>query len=192
MISLKTALQKSIAAKEELVRNKKMLNEFEAACEVVVKSYENGGSLLIAGNGGSAADAQHLAAEFVSKLNKDRAALPALSLTTDTSILTAIGNDYGFEYIFSRQIEANVKAEDVFLGITTSGNSRNILKALEKCKELEIPSIVFSGRDGGAAKKLADFCIIAPGESTNIIQEIHICMCHTLCATIEQSILGVE
>ena len=125
----------SIEAKKSLQNDLQLLSIFENAVAVVVDAYKNGGRLYIAGNGGSAADAQHLAAEFVSKLARDRAPLPAEALTTDSSILTAIGNDYGFENIFSRQLIAKLTDHDVFLGITTSGQSPNILKALEYCKE---------------------------------------------------------
>lgn len=158
---------------------------FEDATNEVIKRYKNGGRLYIAGNGGSAADAQHLAAEFVSKLAKDRNPLPAEALTVDSSILTAIGNDYGFEKIFSRQIQGKITDKDIFLAITTSGKSPNILEALKMCNEMNAPSILFTGKDGGDAKSLATYCIIAPGESTAIIQEIHLLMEHTLCQSVE-------
>ena len=180
----------SIEAKKSLQNDLQLLSIFENAVAVVVDAYKNGGRLYIAGNGGSAADAQHLAAEFVSKLARDRAPLPAEALTTDSSILTAIGNDYGFENIFSRQLIAKLTDHDVFLGITTSGQSPNILKALEYCKERQIPSIVFSGRDGGQAKALADFCIAVPGEMTSTIQELHIVLAHTVCECVEVAMFG--
>jgi D-sedoheptulose 7-phosphate isomerase len=151
-----------------------------------------GGRLYIAGNGGSAADAQHLAAEFVSKLSRDRAPLPAEALTVDSSILTAIGNDYGYDFVFSRQLAGKATSKDVFLGITTSGQSANILKALEECRLLKIPSIVFCGRDGGAAKELADYCILAPGIATSTIQELHILLAHTLCECVEGAMFSKQ
>jgi D-sedoheptulose 7-phosphate isomerase len=146
--------------------------------------------LYIAGNGGSAADAQHLAAEFVSKLARDRAPLPAEALTVDSSILTAIGNDYGFDLVFSRQLQGKLTAQDIFLGITTSGNSPNILRALEVCRQKSVPSIVFSGRDGGQVRDLADFCIIAGGDTTATIQELHIVLAHSLCESVERALFG--
>ena len=187
---LQRNLKASIEAKQALSGNLKLLSIFEQAVAVVINSYNKGGRLYIAGNGGSAADAQHLAAEFVSKLARDRAPLPAEALTTDSSILTAIGNDYGFENIFSRQLIGKLTDHDVFLGITTSGQSPNILKAIEYCKERKIPSIVFAGRDGGKAKALADFCIAVPGDMTSTIQELHIVLAHTLCECVEVAMFG--
>lgn len=185
---LERNVRASIAAKQELLSDKKQIETFRNAVEAVVSKYRAGGRIYIAGNGGSAADAQHLAAEFVSKLARDRDPLPAEALTVDSSILTAIGNDYGFDQVFSRQIAGKATSKDVFLGITTSGRSPNILKALETCRSLSVPSIVFCGRDGGEAKPLADFCIIAPGTITSTIQEIHIVLAHTLCECVESAI----
>ena len=178
-------LKASINAKNIFIEDKLQGQVFEDATNEVIKRYKLGGRLYIAGNGGSAADAQHLAAEFVSKLAKDRNPLPAEALTVDSSILTAIGNDYGFEKIFSRQIIGKLTSKDIFLAITTSGMSQNILEALKVCKEIRIPSILFTGKDGGLAKSLATYTIIAPGNSTAIIQEIHILMAHTLCQCVE-------
>lgn len=182
---LECNLLASIVAKQRFLESTEEIATFSRAVEIVVKAYRTGGRLYIAGNGGSAADAQHLAAEFVSKLAQDRAPLPAEALTTDSSILTAIGNDYGFDEIFSRQLAGKARVGDVFLGITTSGQSPNILKALALCATRKIPSIVFCGRDGGRAKALADFCIIAGGEATSTIQEMHIVLAHTLCESVE-------
>ena len=178
-------LKASINAKHTFIEDKFQGQVFEEATNEVIKRYKLGGRLYIAGNGGSAADAQHLAAEFVSKLAKDRNPLPAEALTVDSSILTAIGNDYGFEKIFSRQIIGKLTSKDIFLAITTSGMSQNILEALKVCKEMRIPSILFTGKDGGLAKSLATYTIITPGNSTAIIQEIHILMAHTLCQCVE-------
>jgi D-sedoheptulose 7-phosphate isomerase len=156
-----------------------------------LESYYSCGRLYIAGNGGSAADAQHLAAEFVSKLAHDRAPLPAEALTTNSSILTAIGNNYGFEHVFSRQLIAKLKENDIFLGITTSGRSPNILKALEVCRHKGVQSIVFTAYDGGLAKDFADICIAVPGMHTSTIQELHIVLAHTLCECIESAIFKI-
>jgi D-sedoheptulose 7-phosphate isomerase len=180
----------SIAAKQALLREADTLAAFARATEVVIAAYREGGRLYIAGNGGSAADAQHLAAEFVSKLARDRAPLPAEALTTDSSILTAIGNDYGFERVFSRQLAGKAREKDVFLGITTSGDSANILHALQECRRMGIPSIVFTGRGGGRARTLADHCIAAPGSATSTIQELHIVMAHTLCESVEAALFA--
>ena len=187
---LKDNLERSIRAKRELLERGDQLEIFGNAVKAVVTAYRMGGRLYIAGNGGSAADAQHLAAEFVSKLARDRDPLPAEALTVDSSILTAIGNDYGYEEVFARQISGKMRAGDVFLGITTSGKSPNILKALQRCREIGVTSLVFCGRDGGDAKALADYCIIACGTETSTIQEQHIVLAHTLCECVETAIFG--
>jgi D-sedoheptulose 7-phosphate isomerase len=181
-------LDAAIGAKQQLLGDQGALDAFARVAEVVIACYRAGGRLYIAGNGGSAADAQHLAAEFVSRLAHDRAPLPAEALTTDSSILTAIGNDYGFEQVFSRQLAGKARAGDVFLGITTSGESPNILRALETCRRIGIPGIVLTGRSGGAARALADHCLIAPGRATSTIQELHIVMAHTLCECVEAAL----
>jgi len=185
---LKKNLLASIAAKQQFLDSHRELANFARAVDVVVQRYRNGGRIYIAGNGGSAADAQHLAAEFVSKLARDRTPLAAEALTVDSSILTAIGNDYGFEHVFARQLAGKATDKDCFLAITTSGNSPNILKALAECRRLEIPSIVFTGHAGGAARSLADFCILAPGTTTSAIQELHILLAHTLCECVESAL----
>jgi D-sedoheptulose 7-phosphate isomerase len=187
---LRKNINNSIEAKKQLLENIDCLFLFEQAVEMVINRYLDGGRLFIAGNGGSAADAQHLAAEFVSKLACDRDPLPAEALTVDTSIITAIGNDYGFDLIFSRQLTAKATQKDVFLGISTSGNSPNILRALEKCADLGIPSIVFCGHEGGKAKLLTDYCIVAPGMATSTIQELHIIFAHTLCECVEAAMVN--
>ena len=185
---LRKNLTASIEAKKKFLTFDDQLHNFQKAAEAILDSYRRGGRLYVAGNGGSAADAQHLVAEFVSKLARDRAPLAAEALTVDSSILTAIGNDYGFEHVFARQVQGKMTERDVFLGITTSGQSINILKALDVCREKSIPTIVFAGRDGGAALEKADYCIIANGEMTSTIQETHIVLAHSLCEYIERSI----
>lgn len=187
--TLKKNINNSIAAKRQLLENTECLLVFEQAVKMVINRYKIGGRLYIAGNGGSAADAQHLAAEFVSKLARDRAPLPAEALTVNSSIITAIGNDYGYDLIFSRQLAAKATEKDIFLGISTSGNSPNIIRALEKCFDLGIPSIVFCGHNGGKVKSLADYCIIAPGVATSTIQELHIVFAHTLCECVESAMI---
>lgn len=183
--TLRSWLRSSITAKTQLLESEEVFRKFDEACRVVENAFQTGGRLYVAGNGGSAADAQHMAAEFVSKLARDRSPLPAEALSTDTSILTAIGNDYGYEKVFSRQIAAKCRAQDVFIGITTSGSSPNILLALQECRRLGVKTILFAGRDGGAAKNFADIVIIAPGDGTSIIQENHISLAHALVAAVE-------
>ena len=184
---LKDNLDSTIRAKQQLLADATQMAVFQRAIEAVVACYKAGGRLYIGGNGGSAADAQHLATEFVSKLARDRAPLPAEALTTDSSLITAIGNDYGYEQVFSRQIAGKASAKDMFLAITTSGVSPSILRALEQCRKQGVKSVLFTGRDGGPAKPLADFAIVAPGENTNRIQEVHIVLAHTLCESVERA-----
>lgn len=181
----------SIEAKQQFLTNSEQISIFEKAVERVIKSYKSGGRIYIAGNGGSAADAQHLAAEFVSKLSKDRDPLAAEALTVDTSVITAIGNDYGYDKIFARQLKGKLTKNDVFLGITTSGNSLNIILALEACNEMNIPTIVFSGNGGGSVIGKADYCIVPPGIRTSTIQEIHILLAHSLCECVEKEIFNL-
>ena len=184
--TLRQMMQASIDAKREFLSGGEMLETFHNAVDELVRAYKNGGRLYIAGNGGSAADAQHIAAEFVSKLAKDRAPLPAEALTVDSSIITAIGNDYGYDQVFARQVEGKMRSGDIFLGITTSGKSKNIINALTKCKAMGITTIIFCGGTGGDVKGMADYCIIANGSQTSTIQELHIVMGHALCMCVEQ------
>jgi D-sedoheptulose 7-phosphate isomerase len=156
-----------------------------AAVKVLINALSRGNKLLIFGNGGSASDAQHIAAELVGRFVKERVALPAIALTTDTSILTAISNDYGYENVFGRQIEALSKPGDVVIGISTSGNSPNVVKALEVSRILNCHTIGLSGRDGGEIKEIADVNIIIPSSDTARIQEMHILIGHLLCEALE-------
>ncbi len=160
------------------------------AAELLIASYRNGGKLLLCGNGGSAADCQHIAAEFVSALNHDRPrpALGAIALTTDTSFLTANANDFGFEQVFDRQVEALGRRGDVLIGITTSGNSANVLRALERAKREGIATVVLTGESGGKAAPLADVAVKVPSADTQHIQETHIAVGHILCALVERAL----
>lgn len=152
---------------------------------VIIKSIDNGGKILIAGNGGSAADSQHFAAELVGRFMKERKALPAIALTTDSSVLTCMGNDYGFDDIFDRQVEALGKENDVFFGISTSGNSKNIIKAVLKAKEKGLTTIGLLGKDGGKLKDICDYNITMPYKETARIQEHHIMTIHLICEFVE-------
>ncbi|KVN37995.1 phosphoheptose isomerase [Burkholderia pyrrocinia] len=190
--TLRSNVNESLRAKETLLNDARLLDVFSAATTHVIDCYKAGGRMYVAGNGGSAADSQHLVAEFVSKLARDRNPLPAEALTTDTSILTAIGNDYGYEHVFSRQLIAKLKPNDVFLGITTSGKSKNVLAALEVCKQVGVKSIVFTGFGGGPAAELADYALIAPGSRTSTIQELHIVLAHSICESVELALFPLE
>ena len=160
--------------------------------KLAAESLQRGGKLLVAGNGGSAADAQHLVAEFVVRLTVDRPALRAVALTTDTSILTAGGNDYGFEAVFARQIEALGQAGDVFLGISTSGNSPNILRALRQAKLQGMATFGFSGNGGGMMRELCDWNVVVPSRTTMNIQESHLALEHIFCMLVERFTFGLE
>ena len=161
------------------------------AAEKTASALKSGRKLLVAGNGGSAADAQHLATEFVSRLTVDRPAMRAIALTTDTSILTAIGNDYGYERLFARQIEALGQSGDVFIAISTSGKSPNILRALELSRELGIITIGLTGNSGNL-QSLCDYCISIPSSVTMYIQQAHLALEHIFCALVEQSYFGSD
>lgn len=153
---------------------------------VLIGALENGNSLLLCGNGGSAADAQHIATEITGRYLRERKAMPAIALTTDTSALTAIGNDFGFEQIFARQVEALATPGDVFIGISTSGNSGNVLEAFRAAEERGCVTIALTGRDGGRARDVATHSIIVPSDQTPHIQEMHIMIAHILCDLIDQ------
>ena len=157
---------------------------------VMMDALKAGNTLLFAGNGGSAADSQHIAGEFVSRFHFDRAGLPAIALTTDTSILTAIGNDYGYEFVFSRQIEALGRKGDVFIAITTSGNSPNIIKAIEAARKKGLIVVGLTGRTGGKMKAMCDHCLSIPSDSTPRIQEGHLASYHLICGLIEETMFG--
>lgn len=161
-----------------------------AAAEAGAKAARNSNKILFCGNGGSAADAQHLAAELVGRLVRDRRALPALALTTDSSALTCIGNDFGFDEVFARQVQGLGRAGDVLVAISTSGNSPNVIRAVEVAKPMGITTVGFLGRDGGKLAPLVDLPIVVPSDETARIQEAHIFLGHVLCALIEQG-LGV-
>jgi D-sedoheptulose 7-phosphate isomerase len=177
--------QASVAVKQRILVDSEFMQQVTDMGHLLIDRYEAGHKLLIAGNGGSAADAQHIAAEFVSRFNFDRPGLPALALTTDTSILTAVGNDYGYDQLFRRQIEANGVAGDVFLGISTSGNSPNILQALEGARLKGITTIGLTGQQGGSMRELCDHCLCVPSGDTPRIQEAHILIGHTICGMVE-------
>ncbi|EAH8592395.1 SIS domain-containing protein [Campylobacter jejuni] len=180
----------SILVKEQILKDENLITLIKNVSLEVIKAYKNGNKTLLAGNGGSAADAQHIAGEFVSRFYFDRPGIASIALTTDTSILTAIGNDYGYENLFARQVQAQGVKGDVFIGISTSGNSKNILKALELCKQKEIISIGLSGASGGAMNELCDYCIKVPSTCTPRIQEAHILIGHIICAIIEEELFG--
>ncbi|MGA3048030.1 MAG: D-sedoheptulose 7-phosphate isomerase [Terracidiphilus sp.] len=185
-------LGSSVATLQKVMADDALLATVTEAAAVTGKAMLAGHKLMVAGNGGSAADSQHLVAEFVSRLTVDRPAMRAIALTTDTSILTAVGNDYGYDNVFERQIEALGQAGDVFLGISTSGNSKSILKALDLSRKLGITTIGFSGRGGGKMPPLCDYNVIIPSEITANIQESHLALEHIYCHLVEIAFFGSD
>lgn len=183
-------VKKSYETKLAIYNDDNLMTLIEIVCKKVIEVYKKGKKTLIAGNGGSAADAQHIAGEFVSRFYFDRPGLPSIALSTDTSILTAIGNDYGYEKLFSRQIQANGAEGDLFIGISTSGNSTNILEALKECQKKGIVTVGLTGSSGGKMADLCDHCIKVPSHETPRIQESHILIGHIICAAVEEAIFG--
>jgi len=183
---IRKRIEESVDVKKELCRGG--LEDIEKAAKTIIASLKSGGKLLVFGNGGSAADSQHIAAELVGRFKKERKALAAVALTTNTSILTAIANDYGYDVIFSRQIEALAKKGDVALGISTSGNSKNVVEALKKAKSIGLTTIGMTGAGGGAIKTVSDVTIAVPSKDTPRIQEAHGVIGHILCELIESEL----
>lgn len=163
-----------------------LASDVSQAVDLIHSSLAAGGQLLIAGNGGSAADAQHIAAELTGHFQRDRRAFPALALHANTSALTAIGNDYGFECVFARELSAHARPGDVLLAISTSGNSRNVLLAIEAARQSKVIVIGLTGESGGQMRDLCDLCLCIPSKSTARIQELHILIGHTICELLEE------
>lgn len=187
---IKNKVQQSIDTKRSIVEDPALLQTIETAAVKVLEAYQNGNKTLLAGNGGSAADAQHIAAEFVCRFYIDRPGIPSIALSTDPSIVTAVGNDYGFDHLFEKQIIAHGHKGDVFIGISTSGNSKNILHALKACKEKGVFSIGLTGAKGGAMDTECDLCIKVPSIDTPRIQEAHILIGHIICEIVETALFG--
>lgn len=187
-INLEYGIADSIRTKRLLAEDKVGLAKIVDVGQIMVEAFMRGNRVFFAGNGGSAADAQHLAAEFVSRFEFDRPGLPSIALSTDTSMLTAIGNDYGYEKIFRRQLEAQARPGDIFVGITTSGKSKNVLAAFDACKRLGVTSVALCGSNGDLSE--VDHVLRVPSAHTPRIQECHILIGHMLCAQVESEIFG--
>ena len=184
---VKKYIKESIDTKSLILSDEKLLEKIEESANVIINAYKNDKKVLVAGNGGSAADAQHIAAEFVSKFFYERQALSAIALTTNTSILTSIGNDYDHKMVFARQLQAHGRKGDIFIAISTSGASKNIVKATEYAKKCGLISIALTGMKKSPIDDIADYVIKVPSEVTPIIQESHIMVAHIICAIVEQS-----
>ena len=185
-------LTQSIATMQAVLNDPHIADILISIGQLTATAMQSGHKLMVAGNGGSAADAQHLVAEFVVRLSVNRPALRAIALTTDSSILTACGNDFGFDRIFSRQIEALGQPGDVLLGISTSGNSPNILCALEQAKKQNLATIGFTGAGGGRMRELCDHIVIIPSKVTMNIQESHLALEHIFCMVVERFLFGMD
>jgi D-sedoheptulose 7-phosphate isomerase len=183
-------LAEGLAVLEAVKADSALHATLEEAAKATASALKSGHKLMVAGNGGSAADAQHLVAEFVSRLCDDRPPMRAISLTTNSSILTAVGNDYGYERVFARQIEALGQTGDVFIAISTSGTSPNVLRALELSKQMGITTIGLCGRIGGSMPPLCDYCIRIPSDVTMYIQQAHLALEHIFCMIVEQHYFG--
>ncbi|GAB6189632.1 D-sedoheptulose 7-phosphate isomerase [Marinitoga arctica] len=187
---IKKGIEKSIEVKKNILKNEELIKKIEITSKLIIKALKNKKKIIFCGNGGSAADAQHLAAEFMGKFYLDRNPLPSISLTVNTSVLTAIGNDYGYEEIFVRQLKGIGQSGDILVGISTSGNSKNIIKAFEYAKENDISTIAFTGENGGRMKEYVDILINIPSKDTPRIQEAHITIGHIICEIVEKEIFG--
>jgi len=181
---IKDILLESIQVKEQLLRSH--VGQIKDIADLIIDCLKKGGKVLICGNGGSAADAQHIAAEFIGRFKRDRTALAAVSLTTNTSVLTSLANDYGYDVVFSKQVEALAQKNDILIGISTSGKAKNVALALKQAKKSNIRTVALTGGDGGELAKLADVSFIVPSGITARIQEAHITVGHIICELVEQ------
>lgn len=188
MNNIKEIITESIKVKNQILENESLLQKLQETVDAVTAAFKNGNKVLFCGNGGSAADAQHLAAEFSGRFYKDRAALPSEALHCNTSYLTAVANDYSYDVIYARIIDGTGHKGDVLFGISTSGNSANIIKAFEAAKSKEMVTIGFTGKSGGQMKQKSDILINIPSSDTPRIQEGHILLGHIICQLVEQNL----
>jgi D-sedoheptulose 7-phosphate isomerase len=190
LTTIKQLIQSSIEVKQQLLQDEVLMQQIATVVDVVTDTFKNGNAVYFAGNGGSAADAQHLAAEFSGRFYKDRKALPSDALHCNSSYLTAVANDYSYDVIYSRLLEGLAKKGDVLVGISTSGNSGNIVKAFEMAASMGVITVGFTGANGGKMKNMANYLINVPSNSTPRIQESHILVGHIICELVEENIFG--
>lgn len=183
-------IKDSIDVKEKIIKDEKLIQLIENASNEIIECYKSGHMLLLCGNGGSAADAQHIAGEMVARFRIERKALSALAFNTNSSIVTAIGNDYEYDKIFERQVEAFGHEGDVLISITTSGQSESVVRAINKAKEMKIKTVTLTGKDGGKCKSISDYSIIVPSNDTARIQESHIMIGHIICDIVEKALFA--
>jgi D-sedoheptulose 7-phosphate isomerase len=180
--------QRSQAVIDSAARDAETVADIVGIADRIARALRDGGKVMLAGNGGSAADAQHIAAELIGRFVMDRAPLPALALTTDTSVLTAIGNDYGFQEVFERQVRGLGRKGDVFIGITTSGRSPNVIAALKAARAMGLVTVGFTGSKGADLRALCDVTLVAPSDDTALIQQLHITAGHAICGLVEREL----
>lgn len=183
-------LRESIQAKQEVLHNPALLQEIARLADAIGTAILGGGKLLLCGNGGSAADALHIAGEILGRFQKERPGFGAIALNADVATLTAIANDYGYDEVFARQVEGLMKPRDILMGISTSGHSRNVVRAFEKAKEIGGTVALLAGKDGGVLKSMADIPVVVPAQVTARVQECHLCIYHILCELVEDRLIG--
>ncbi len=189
MSYIRQCIEDSLAVKQKVLNDQALLDRLQRVADVCIQAFRQGNKVMLAGNGGSAADAQHIAAEFVSRFDFDRPGIPSLALSTDTSMLTAIGNDYGYEHVFRRQVQAQGREGDILIGISTSGNSRNVILAVEEARRMGIVTVALTGANG-ILPGLCDHALQVPATHTPRIQENHILLGHILCGYVESVIFA--
>ena len=187
---IRDILLESIHVKEELLRT--AIGQIVEVTELTIECLKKGGKVILFGNGGSASDSQHIAAELVGRFKRDRAGLPAIALTTNTSILTAVANDYGYDVVFAKQVEALAQKNDLIIGISTSGKAKNVACGIRQAKKMGLKTIALTGGDGGDLAKLADLSVLVPSSVTARIQEAHITIGHAICDIVEQTLFQEE
>ena len=187
---IKAQLRTSLEIKQQLLSNDSFLQLIEEVTNRCIQAFRHGNKVMFAGNGGSASDALHLAAEFVGRYEQDRSGIPALALSANTSTVTAVANDYGYEAIFQRQIQALGREGDVFFGLSTSGRSPNVVAAIQECKRLGIVTVGMTGSGGGDMLELCDYCLRIPSDNTARIQESHITVGHIICSMVERTLFA--
>lgn len=187
---VKDILNESIRVKKKIVDDPSLLSQINQISSIIIEAYRKKNKVILFGNGGSAADAQHIAGELVNRLHLEREALPAIALTTDSSVLTSIANDYDYSRIFARQVEALAKEGDVVIGISTSGSSSNVIEAVKTAKEKGAKTVGFTGNKGGKLAELVDFVISVPSDVTPRVQESHITIFHIICCLVERELFG--
>jgi D-sedoheptulose 7-phosphate isomerase len=189
---VKEILNESIRVKKKIVDDPSLLSQINNISSIIIEAYRKKKKVILFGNGGSAADAQHIAGELVNRLHLEREALPAIALTTDSSVLTSIANDYDYSRIFARQVEALAKEGDVVIGISTSGSSSNVIEAVKTAKEKGAKTVGFTGNKGGKLAELTDFVVSVPSDVTPRVQESHITILHIICCLVERELFGDE